>query len=129
MTYPTNTVSLSIYTTFIDGFKFDICEVDKLCYNLLNDKKYRYFLCVDDYICDYYIAKKYFIKTGEENWGFFCYTKSECMQKIKDFYNLVEKIKKLEEFIVKHPNLKKSNQLKIVIIKKRIKRLFSVQLH
>ena len=60
ISFPTPSVAPSIYTEFINGIKFDICEVCVESYDMLNDKKFRYFLCVEDtHIINYASAEKF----------------------------------------------------------------------
>ena len=46
ISFPTPSVAPSVITKFVNGVKFDICEVCSESYDMLNDKKFRYFLCV-----------------------------------------------------------------------------------
>ncbi len=86
MTYPGETVAPSVITEFINGIKFDICEVDKGAYNMLYNKTARYFVCVEDnHIVYYKSAEEYFDKTGECRWDLFCRTKQECKDLINEF--------------------------------------------
>lgn len=95
MIYPSTDVAPSIYTDFVNGIKFDICEVDKSCYNMLYHTTARYFLVVDDdHICFYSSAEEYHAKTGECRWDLFCRTKQECKVMIKSFsdaYDVIER--------------------------------------
>lgn len=121
MTYPTHTVAPSIHTDFVNGIKFDICEVESSCYDLLTNKKYRFFVCVEDnFICNYDASEKYFNATGEERWSFFCATKAECIAKIAKFSELTETIEVHKAFIKKHPKLALSRGLAIDKLKNRM---------
>lgn len=95
MTYPSTSVAPSIHTDFINGVKFDICEVDKACYDMLYNETARYFLVVDDeHICFYDSADDYYTKTGECRWDLFCRTKQECKDLIKifsDAHDIIER--------------------------------------
>lgn len=95
MTYPSETVAPSIHTDFVNGIKFDICEVDKACYDMLYNKTARYFLVVEDaHICFYASAEQYHAQTGECRWDLFCRTKQECKDLIKTFsdaYDVIER--------------------------------------
>mgnify|MGYP000324311132 CR=1 FL=1 len=109
MTYPSHTVAPSIYTDFINGIKFDICEVDSSCYELLNNKRYRFFVCVEDnFIYGFDSATKYYEATGDENWGLFCKTKQDCKDYIEGFSQGYDKITKHLDFINRKPVFKQS---------------------
>ncbi len=93
MIFPTDTVAPSIKTIFIDSIKFDICEVIKDCYNLLDKPTSRFFVCVEDStIIGYQFAEKYFKTTKDCRWGLFCKTKKECLVLITEFENCHNKI-------------------------------------
>ena len=86
MIYPSVTIAPSISTDFVNGVKFDICEVEKSCYNMLYNTSARYFLVVDDeHICFYASAEEYHEKTGECRWDLFCRTKQDCKEMIESF--------------------------------------------
>jgi len=128
MNFPTNTVAPSIYTDFVNGIKFDICEVDSSCYHLLTNKRYRFFVCVEDrFICGYDASEKYFKATGEERWSFFCATKNECITKIDKFSKLEEEIKRHKDFIKRKPNFTHSRGM--VVDKLKAKMLFLYGVH
>ena len=115
MTYPSATAAPSIETLFVNGFKFDICELDKSAYNMIADKKFRFFLCCEDQIIGIDSANKYFEKTGDVRWDLFCFSKSDCMDRINKVQSDLETIQKwigktgfLAEKMVK--DLTKKNQ-------------------
>ena len=86
MTYPSETVAPSIYTDFVNGVKFDICEVIKEAHDMLYNSRNRFFLCVEDtFIYKYSSAEKFFAATGKTRWDMFCMTKGECLDLIKDY--------------------------------------------
>jgi hypothetical protein len=104
MTYPSHTVAPSIYTDFINGVKFDICEVDSSCYDLLNNKKYRYFVCVEDnFIAGFDGAEKFYNATKQERWGLFCKTMQDCKDYIDGFSSDYDKIEKLLKRVERNP--------------------------
>ena len=94
MVYPSATAAPSIATEFVNGIKFDICEVDKAAYNMLYNKANRFFLCVDDNIVGIESAEKFAAATGEVRWDLFCCTKSDCLSKIKAFQADLETLQK-----------------------------------
>ena len=98
MTYPTETIAPSIYTDFVDGIKFDICELCKESYNMVIDKRFRFFLCVEDtFIYKYAGAEKFFAATGKVRWDMFCMTKQECKNLIEEYRSSYESILKLNK--------------------------------
>jgi hypothetical protein len=100
MSYPSATVAPSVVTEFVNGVKFDICEIVSEAYNMLADKKYRYFLCVEDsFIVNYAAAEKLYDATGVERWDIFCVTKGECLQMIRDYAARCEQVEKWREMI------------------------------
>jgi hypothetical protein len=93
MSFPSASVAPSVVTEFVNGVKFDVCEVIKEAYGMLADKKYRYFLCVEDsFIVNYAGAESYFAATGEERWDVFCMTKGDCLQMIRDYAAKCEQV-------------------------------------
>lgn len=109
MTFPTHTVAPSIFTDFVNGVKFDICEVDSSCYDLLNNKRYRFFVCVEDnFIPGFKEAEVFFKLTGEERWDLFCKTKQDCKEFIDKFSEGHDAIKKHLDFIEAKPAFTRS---------------------
>jgi len=100
--YPSSTIAPSIYTDFINGVKFDICEIEKSAHNMLSSPKSRFFICCEDIISGFQIANNYFKKTGEERWDFFCKSKQECIDTINEFSKDYDRI----EFLIKKAELK-----------------------
>lgn len=100
MTFPSVTVAPSVVTEFVNGIKFDICEVIPEAYSQLTDKKFRYFLAVEDtFIVNYSAAERYFESTKEVRWDLFCTTKGECLSMIKDYENKCVQIGKWQDMI------------------------------
>jgi 1-deoxy-D-xylulose 5-phosphate reductoisomerase len=125
MIYPHNTVAPSIHTDFINGVKFDICEVEKSCYNMLTSSKSRFFVCVEDnHICFHEGAEKFFNATNEVRWDFFCKTKSECIDLIKQFSDAYDSIEKLLERAESKPALKVSSMDKVNSIRTKMMNIF-----
>lgn len=88
MIYTSVTTAPVIDTIFVNGIKFDICEIIKECYDMLDSKKSRFFVVVEDsFIYGENIAADYAKVTGESRWGFFCKTKAECVS----YINSIEK--------------------------------------
>lgn len=101
LSFPSPSVAPSVITEFVNGIKFDICEVVKDAYTLLLDKKYRYFLCVEDaFIVNYNSAEKLYEVTGIDRWDTFCYTKGECLQMVRDYAERCDQVAKWKEMIV-----------------------------
>lgn len=114
MTYPTHTVAPSIYTDFINGVKFDICEVESSCYDLLVNKRYRFFVCVEDnFIPGFQEAEKFYKATKEERWDFFCKTKQDCKDFINKFSEAYDAIEKHLEFIERKPVFTQSRMVQV----------------
>ena len=125
MIYPSETAAPSVYTEFINGVKFDICEVYKGCYDLLNSPKYRFFVCVEDnHICGYESADKFFASTGECRWDIFCKTKSDCKILIQEFSKSHDMIEKLLKRAENKPTLKRSSMGKVNSIRERMISIF-----
>ena len=96
MIYPSNTAAPSIETIFVNGVRFDLCEVCREGYNMLNDAKYRFFVVVEEsHIINYEGAEKWFNATGETRWGLFCYTKADCKKYVSQFEEYGDTIKRL----------------------------------
>ena len=119
ISFPSTSVAPSVYTDFINGIKFDICEVDESCYNMLTNKRYRFFLCVNDtHIVDFKSAETFCNSTKEDRWDLFCKTMSDCKELINKFQNSHDRILKLEERSLKSKSLRISCTQKIHAIKK-----------
>jgi len=127
MTYPTHTVAPSIYTDFINGVKFDICEVESSCHNLLNEKRYRFFVCVEDnFIPGFAEAESYFSKTKDERWDLFCKTMQDCKDFISKFSEADDAIKKHLDFIERKPVFTKNRMLTVNNIRKNMMERYGV---
>ena len=110
ISYPTETVAPNIYTDFVNGVKFDICEVDKCAYSMLNSPKSRFFVCVEDnFITGFKSAEKLCAVTGEDRWDIFCVTKGECISLINEFSEAYDNIIKLLERAENKPALRASS--------------------
>lgn len=108
MTFPSATAAPSVVTEFVNGIKFDICEVVPGAYDMLNSSKARFFLCVEDStIVNYSAAEGYFAATGESRWDLFCCTKGDCLARIKAFSDACDKIESLLAEAAKRPGLAK----------------------
>ena len=119
ISFPSASVAPSVHTSFVDGVKFDICEVDKCAYDMLNDKRFRYFLCVEDTtIVGFASAEKFCNATGEDRWDMFCKSMADCKALIKKFEDAHESILKLQERAKKSKSLEISCTAKIQDIKK-----------
>jgi hypothetical protein len=95
MVFPSPSVAPSVATEFVNGVKFDVCEVISEAYDMLSDKKFRYFLCVEDtFIVNYSAAEQYFEKTGVARWDWFCRSKAECLAMIKDYAAKCEQVER-----------------------------------
>ena len=94
MLYPSNTAAPSVATEFVNGIKFDICEVVPQCYDLVYGKGNRFFLCAEDNIVGIDAAIEFHAKTGESRWDLFCGTKADMLNKIKQFQSDLETIEK-----------------------------------
>lgn len=97
MIYPGHGATKKVETFFVDGIKFDVCELHEshYCYVSQCDKKPRgrFFLAVEDsYIVNYKFSEQYHAQTGDCRYDFFCTSRSDCLDKIKTFeemYNLI----------------------------------------
>ena len=119
ISFPTHSVAPSVYTAFVNGVKFDICEVDEACYEMLNDKRYRFFLCVEDnYIVDFAAAKKFCDTTKEDRWDLLCKSMSDCKSLISKFEDAYKRIIKLEDRARKSKSLNISCTKRVQQIKK-----------
>lgn len=94
MIFPGNSAVVNNETIFVEGFRFDICEVAPSHYEFLNvgtakgssKPAGRFFLSVEEsHIVNYNIAADWHSKTGECRYGFFCASKSDCKRWISDF--------------------------------------------
>jgi len=118
ISFPTPSVAPSIITQFVNGVKFDICEVCSESYGMLNDKKFRYFLCVEDtHIVQFASAEKFCNATGENRWDMFCKSLGECKALISKFDDAYNRIIQLEEKANKSKGLKFSCLQRIQTIK------------
>ena len=119
ISFPSASVAPSVHTSFVDGVKFDICEVYKCAYDMLNDKRFRYFLCVEDTtIVGFASAEKFCNAIGEDRWDMFCKSMADCKALIKKFEDAHESILKLQERAKKSKSLEISCTAKIQDIKK-----------
>jgi hypothetical protein len=67
---------------------------------MLCDKKFRYFLCVEDsFIVGYSAAEQYCEKTGVARWDFFCHTKGDCLAMIKDYTAKCDQVERWKALI------------------------------
>lgn len=127
ISFPSSSVAPSVHTSFVDGVKFDICEVDKCAYDMLNDKRFRYFLCVEDTtIVGFDSAEKFCKATGENRWDMFCKSMADCKTLIKKFEDAHESILKLQERAKKSKSLNISCTAKIQDIKKTCINTFGI---
>ena len=125
MIYPSPTAAPSVETLFVNGVKFDICEVDKAGYDMLLSPRNRFFICVEDnHICGYEIAEKFFQKTNEIRWDLFCKTKGECISLVHEFSNAYDSIIKLNQRAKEKPLLKDSCYKKVHSIRSRMMEIF-----
>lgn len=90
MIYPGNGATKKVETFFVEGFKFEVCELHESHFEYIapngGKPKGRYFLAVEDsHIVHYSIAEKYHAQTGHCRYDFFCTSRSECLEKIKTF--------------------------------------------
>jgi hypothetical protein len=125
ISHPSETAAPSIYTDFINGVKFDICEVDKCAYSMLSASKYRFFICVEDcFITGFKSAEKLCATTGEDRWDTFCMTKGECLSLINDFSEAYDRIIELTDRAENKPALRISSIGKANSIRSRMMGLF-----
>lgn len=105
MIYPGNWATLKTETFFIEGIKFDICEVHPSHYEYLpvngngraSKPASRFFLAVEDtHVVNYKFSEQYHKATGDCRWDFFCMGRAECLQKIKDFEKRLAQISRLK---------------------------------
>lgn len=109
MLYPSNDCAPSVYTEFVNGIRFDICEVIPQCHNYINDKRYRVFLIVEERkIIGYEASEMWFSHSGETRWDFFCATRGECKEWIKKYEDNVEIVAKWNDRINRNPVFKMS---------------------
>lgn len=101
MIYPGNGATLKTETFFVDGVKFDICEVHPSHYEYLSKltakgsskPSARFFLAVEDsHVVRYNHAEFYFQQTGECRYDFFCMGRAECKGLISMFEKEVDLI-------------------------------------
>lgn len=109
--YPSATSAPSVETMFIEGVKFDICEVVPGLYNMLqpglNGKKpgSRFFICVEDnFICRYSASEQYFKETGQARWDFFAMGRAECRAYVLQYEESCNKVARLQESMSKRTN-------------------------
>jgi len=117
MIYPSNTAAPSIVTEFVNGIKFDVCEVDSAAYDMLFNKASRFFLCCEDNIVGIEFAEEYAAKTGEVRWDLFCGTKSDMLNKIKSAQADLEAFEKWNSkpgFLAKQTAEKIKNRLQAI---------------
>lgn len=124
MTYPSETVAPSIQTEFVNGVKFDICEVVKEAHNMLYNSRNRFFLCVEDtFIYKYAGAEKFFAATGKTRWDMFCMTKGECIDLINEYQAAYESITALYKKAEK-PGFKVSATAKAISMQQNLRTRF-----
>lgn len=95
MIFPGNGATVNNETIFVEGFRFDICEVAPSHYEYLNPgtttrgaskPASRFFLSVEEnFIVNYQIAVKWHSQTGQCRYDWFCAAKSDCKRWIADF--------------------------------------------
>ena len=110
--YPSADSAPSIETIFIDGHRFDICEVQECHFDLLlpagNFKKPggRFFVAVEnDFIVNYRHTEKLHAAGIENRWDFFCLAKSDCKDIIKQFEEAVKSLNSMRASLDKHPKM------------------------
>lgn len=95
MTYPSPSVAPSVVTEFVNGVKFDVCEVVKEAYDMLSDKRFRYFVCVEDtFIVGFAACESWCNTSGQDRWDMFCRTKGECLEMINDYAAKCEQVER-----------------------------------
>ena len=121
MIFPSPSVAPSIYTDFVNGVKFDICEVDSSAYDMLYSKRSRFFLSIEDtFIYNYKGAEDFFNATGETRWDLFTMTKADCLDKISKFSELSEQIASHIDLVNRKPVFAKSRSVIIEKLKNRM---------
>lgn len=107
MIYPSTSCAPVVYTEFVNGIRFDVCEVIPQCFEYLCDKKYRFFLSVEDmHIISYSAAEKWFEHSGDTRWDFFCSTIGDVKSWIKDYEKTYDQVKRWNELVMQKPGIK-----------------------
>lgn len=96
--FPTTDKTKVIHKEVYNDVEFTICEVLKPYHHLLNDKRYRFFVIVDEQIGHIHglsSAIEIYEEMGRLSWSWFCHTKQDCKDYISDFVDAHESILRL----------------------------------
>ncbi len=133
--YPGSGSATSIETIFIDGYRFDICEVMSHCYEYLAPKgKYsrpmgRFFVEVEErHVIRYHHTEKLHAAGMENRWDFFCMDKSSAKAKVAEFETMPNDYNRLVDALEKKPMFTFSLQPKIDSLKTRIFEVYGIKL-
>lgn len=97
--FPGETVTPSVETIYIEGYKFDICEfnTDIARSEFKVKKAARFFLIVEDSFYNYSTLERGMSLIGVDIWETYCASKAEINALIKDFENKIQVLKKWQE--------------------------------
>lgn len=131
--YPSASTCPSVKTIFVEGYKFDICEVGQCHYDMLLPDKFkkpsgRFFVAVDDnFIVGFKFVEDLHEKGVENRWEMFCTSLSDAKYKIEQFEKLLFDFNRINALVEKHPNRKSMYQPKIESIRKSILERYNIK--
>lgn len=133
--YPGSGSATSIETIFIDGYRFDICEVMSHCYEYLAPKgKYsrpmaRFFVEVEErHVVRYDHTEKLHLAGCENRWDMFCMGKAEAKAKITAFETMLTDYNRMSTNLKNKPHFAFNLQPKIDSLKTRIFEIYGIKL-
>ena len=133
--FPGSGSASSIETIFIEGYKFDICEVLPHCYEYLAPKgKYsrpmgRFFVEVEDnYVVRYDHTVKLHEAGCKNRWDMFCMGRSEAKAKVAAFETMLNDYTRMCDSLRNKPHFAFNLQPKIDLLKSRVFEIYGIGL-
>lgn len=122
----------SVETIFVDGLRFDICEVAEhhFCYitSRTGKPQNRYFLDCEGTIMFYNYAVEYHAATGQCRWDFFTRGKSDLKKEIAQFEERYKTLESLRDKLANKPAMAGLLQPKIDWIASCIKERYGINI-
>lgn len=132
--YPGSDSAKSIETIFIDGYRFDICEVIPALYEYLAPKgKFskpmaRFFVEVEErHVVRYHHTEKLHLAGCENRWDMFCMGKAEAFAMIAAFETMLTDYNRMSTTLQNKPHFAFNLQPKIDSLKTRAADIYGIQ--
>lgn len=99
LVHPHHTITNVVETLFVEGFKFEIVEFQKIAYKDfgINNSKSRFYLVVEDAVRNMSILKRYVEKTGENDWSIICADKQHWVDFVHSVQDNFDTLKRYQD--------------------------------